>query len=54
MNEHEREEIFRSRPDYPEGDATHRQDNNRVGNRIDRACVGSEPISSHRYSEIEQ
>ncbi len=39
MNQHECEEIFRSRPDYPEGDATYCQDNNGVGDRIDRARV---------------
>jgi hypothetical protein len=35
MNEHEREEIFCSRPDYAEHNSAHRQDDDRVGNGVD-------------------
>ena len=39
VHERERKEIFRSGPDYTESNSAYRQDNDRVGNRVERARI---------------
>jgi hypothetical protein len=36
VHEHERKQIFRSRPDYAKGDSAHSQDDDRIGNGVQR------------------
>lgn len=45
MNEHYCKEILCSGPDYAEGDATHCEDNDRVGNRVERTRIRAESFN---------
>jgi hypothetical protein len=53
MNEHEREEIFRARPDDAKSDSTYCHDNNRVGNRIERARMWAKSFNFASISKNE-
>src|SRR6266511_521804 len=45
VNEHDREEIFRSCPDDTESDSAYCQDNDGVGNRVECARIGAESFN---------
>jgi hypothetical protein len=39
VNEHHREQIFRSGPDHTESHSAYCQDNDRIGDRVERAGI---------------
>ena len=52
MDEHEREQIFCSRPDYAERNSAHRQDDDRIGNGVDCTGCGPSPSNSPAWRKI--